>query len=48
MYGFWYTLMAYQSGIDTELSAVRVCGENVTLNKLLSRSRFLPSDNFSR
>jgi hypothetical protein len=34
MYGFWYALLAYQNGIDADLAAVRVCGENVELNKL--------------
>jgi hypothetical protein len=47
MYGFWYALIAYQNGIDADLSAVRVCGEDVTLNMLLSRLAILPSDNFS-
>jgi hypothetical protein len=43
MYGFWYALIAYQNGIDADLSAVRVCGEDVTLNMLLSRLAILIS-----
>lgn len=40
MYGFWYARMAYQNGIDVDLAAIRVCGEKVVPNKLLSRSAY--------